>query len=502
MADLPVARAAGRLDDLDAIGRCWARDHTLWADDPTEISDRLGWLDAADRAAEHLDDLRAFAGEVRGAGFTRVVWCGMGGSSLFPLVLAAAFAGPDGIALEVLDTSHPGAVARATAGALDTTLFAYASKSGSTVETRSHLAHCWDALPDPAHHVAVTDAGSSLDTLATERGFRRVFHAQPDVGGRFSALTHFGLVPAALLGVDLDLLVDGARAMLEQCRARNVGANPGATLAAFLGGHAASRCDKCTLDLRADLGPFGAWLEQLVAESTGKHGVGILPVDGEPLGPPGVYGDDRAFVRDVPSTATEALADAGHPLFTVEPDGAGVGALGAEVARWELAVALTGVLLRINPFDQPDVETAKRAAARALETGPLDVPVGRPGHVLDRLRPGDYVAIQAYLDPADPALGGLQRARVAIRDRRRVATTLGLGPRYLHSTGQLHKGGPDSGVFLQVLDETAGDVAVPGTGHGFAALLRAQADGDHAALAERGRRVVRVALDDLVALGA
>jgi len=328
-----------------------------------------------------------------------------------------------------------------------------------------------------------------------------VFHAQPDVGGRFSALTHFGLVPAALLDADLGALLDGARAMSERCHARNVGANPGATLAAFLGGHAASRRDKCTLVLRAGLGPFGAWLEQLVAESTGKRGVGILPVDGEPLGPPGLYGIDRTFVRDAPSPATDALAAAGHPVATIEPEGAGAAALGAEVARWEHAVALTGALMRINPFDQPDVETAKQAARRSLDGGPLDVPVGRPSHVLDRLHPGDYVAIQAYLDPADPALGGLQRARVAIRDRHHVATTLGLGPRYLHSTGQLHKGGPDSGVFLQVLDDTAAsaDVPVPGTDHGFAALLRAQADGDHTALAERGRRVVRVHLDDTAA---
>ena len=511
MGDLheAVDEAVEELRRRDAIRRMWKRDHTLWAPEPTEIENRLGWLDEPDEIQRSTDTLREFTGQARADGLRHVVWCGMGGSSLFPLVLTEAF-GPTtgGCTLEVLDTSHPAPLLRVLEGDVEHTLFCFASKSGGTIETRSQLDLFWDRVARPDQFVVVTDEGSALDDLARERSFRARFHANPDIGGRYSALSHFGMVPAALLGLATDDVLGGARDMLDACRATDPAENPAAVLAAFIGGHARAGRWHCTLHTPPELGPFGAWLEQLVAESTGKHGVGILPVDGEPLGAPGVYRGTRTFVaydevgelRDT----LQALRDAGQPVALLDRDGQSpLRRLGAEVVRWEIATALAGALLGINPFDQPDVEAAKKAAGAALAGDPpAHEPEDTPdlaGLVTATAETGSYVAIQAYLDPEDPRLATLERARVSLRDAARVTTTLGLGPRYLHSTGQLHKGGPAGALFVQVLDNDPPDLAVPGRAFSFAQLLRAQADGDRAALSARRARVLRVDADDLAA---
>ncbi len=485
-------------DDLverHAVARLLARDHTLWAGSPTEITDRLGWLDEPGRMRDRVAELRGVAVAARDGGARRAVWCGMGGSSLFPLVLREAFGvAPDGLDLKVLDTSHPAAVARAAAGApRDETLWCVASKSGGTIETRSHLDFFSDLDPDPSHFLAVTDAGSGLDLVASERGFRAAFHANPEIGGRFSALSHFGLVPAALLGVDVASILDSAEDAGAESGSESA---PALRLAAFLGACALAGRDKCTLVLPAEMAAFALWLEQLVAESTGKSGAGILPVVGEPLGGPDVYGDDRVFVVYGDDPALDALAAAGHPVVRLGPITPGT--LGAEVYRWEVAVSLACALLGVNPFDQPDVEAAKRAAGESLAGGGSEIPTATARSALGALGEGGYVSIQAFVDPEAEEVASLARARVALRDRLRVPVTLDIGPRYLHSTGQLHKGGPAGGVFLQVVDPGNDDVPVPGRDFTFGALLTAQADGDYTALASLGRPVARVTIEDLL----
>jgi hypothetical protein len=346
----------------------------------------------------------------------------------------------------------------------------------------------------------VTDAGSALDKTARADGFRAVFNAKPDIGGRYSALSHFGMLPAAILGLDLAAILRGAVQMVEDCRED---AGPAFTLAAALGAGVRVGRDKLTIGA---WGPFGDWVEQLVAESTGKHGTGILPVVREPFAEPGRYGSDRIFAAYDPERGRAAGAAAGQPLVelgTAAIDGGG-GGLGAEVVRWEIAIALAGALLGINPFDQPDVEAAKHAAAEVLDQGVPELPVTSVTDALATVEPGDYVAIQAFVDPASSNLERFESARVAIRDRLKVATTLATGPRYLHSTGQLHKGGPPSGVFLQVLDVGGPDdrdVAIPDRPFTFGELISAQAAGDDAALRARGRRVFRVRASDLAAYG-
>jgi transaldolase / glucose-6-phosphate isomerase len=399
----------------------------------------------------------------------------------------------------VLDSSHPAAVARiADTVPLDRTLFCFASKSGGTLETQSHLDYFSTRVAKPSQLVAVTDAGSALDSRAREHGFRAVFNANPDIGGRYSALSHFGMLPAALLGLDVAAILRGAVQMVERCaNAKQSDAAPATSLAAAAGAGVTTGRDKLTIGAWS---PFGDWVEQLVAESTGKHGTGILPVVREPLAAPDHYGADRLFVAYGPDGALAALGDSGRPVIDLGNGGVdgGGAALGAEVVRWEIAIALAGALLGINPFDQPDVEAAKHAARTVLDGALPDLPVTAVADALATVKPGDYVAIQAFVDPQSSNLGRFQTARMAVRDRFRVATTLAVGPRYLHSTGQLHKGGPPSGVFLQVLDVEHGrDVEIPGRPFTFGDLVRAQAAGDYLALQERDRRVFRVRADDL-----
>jgi transaldolase/glucose-6-phosphate isomerase len=500
-----LAAAETELGERTAVARLYARDHTLWQDDPTEISNRLGWLDEPHRMQGETDTLLAFARDLEADRIDHVVWCGMGGSSLFPELLAAtASAGTvqarPGPTFTVLDSSHPAAVARVAATVpLDRTLFCFASKSGGTLETQCHLDFFSTKVAGPKQLAAVTDAGSALDTRARQEGFRAVFNANPDIGGRYSALSHFGMLPAALLGIDIAAILRGAVQMLEQCG--NADGSPGAALAAALGAGVKAGHDKLTINA---WGPFGDWVEQLVAESTGKHDTGILPVVREPLAAPDHYGTDRLFVTYGLDGSVSSLRDSGRPLVdlgSVAIDGGGA-ALGAEVVRWEVAIALAGALMGINPFDQPDVEAAKKAARTVLADGLPDIPVTAVADALAPVKAGDYVAVQAFVDPASSNLDRFQTARIAIRDRFKVATTLAVGPRYQHSTGQFHKGGPPSGVFLQVLDVNdadgrASDLAIPTRAFSFGDLIKAEAAGDYLALHDRGRRVFRVRADDL-----
>jgi glucose-6-phosphate isomerase len=502
LGDLNEA-VGSRLDRLaDVVARIWDRDHTVWSDDPREIDDRLGWLDAPERGRSRLDDLRGFVEEVSGWGLTHAVLLGMGGSSLAPEVFRlVAGVAPGMLDLRVLDSTHPDAVAAVERDVpLDRTLFIVSSKSGTTVETRSHMAYFLDLVGDPARFVAITDPGSPLEHAATEAGFLWVFGAPPDVGGRYSALTEFGLVPAALIGAELDAMLREAAAAAEACGpAVPPAENPGALLGAILGEAALAGRDKCTItaegsappgDVRGGPLQLGAWIEQLLAESTGKEGRGILPVDLEPSGPPEAYGEDRLFL------ALQATPDLG-PYVSLEGDGPEH--LGRSMFLLEFATAVAGNVLGIHPFNQPDVQSAKDRTAELLRSADLpDEPPGDLDELLGSVRPGDYAAIQAFAAPSNETLHQLQDARARIRDRLRVATTLGWGPRYLHSTGQYHKGGPNTGVFIQVLEEPKEDRPVPGQDFTFGRLIAAQAAGDLAALRQRGRRAARVPRETLL----
>jgi hypothetical protein len=432
----------------------------------------------------------------------------------------------------VLDTTDPAAI-RAVDAAIDpgASLFLVASKSGGTVETLSHMAHYWEVvngagIAEPgAHFVAITDPATSLAATARERGFRRVFENPPDIGGRYSALSYFGLVPAALIGVDLGSFLGRAAAMLAQCGASTHPAlNGGLVLGSVMGALADVGRDKVTILAPQRIAAFSLWAEQLIAESTGKEGKGLIPVGAEPIGDPSVYGGDRLFVAlrlgaDAGFDASvAALRDAGQPVVTLEL--ADVDDLGAEFLRWEFATAVAGAHLGIDPFDEPNVQESKDNTRRLLEvveregslpaTEPpaltdsgIDVygaeaqsgdAAGAVRRVLEAASPGDYVALLAYVTPTAGNEADLQRLRTAIRDRSRLATTLGFGPRYLHSTGQLHKGGPNTGIYLQITAADAVDVPIPGAPYGFSTLKHAQAQGDLESLGSHRRRVLRLHL--------
>ncbi len=497
----PWTAALARLRDSDAVRRIWERDHTVFGDDPDEVVDRLGWLRAPADAQEQWPHWALVADEiVDGASdrelgsITDVVVLGMGGSSLFPEVLARTFESGDGFPdITVLDSTHPDAIARVSA-ALDPehTLVVVASKSGSTIETRSHLEHFWARSPIGRRFVAVTDPGSGLEELARERGFRAVLHGDPEIGGRFAAMSAFGMVPASLMGLDATTLLDTAEETLELL-GPDVPADehPGAQLGALIAVAAAAGRDKLTFHLDERIESFGGWLEQLIAESTGKRGVGILPVLGDGIDAADPAGRIHVLIGD---TGIDPAAIDGPwvALQIEEPED-----LGAQVVLWEFATAVAGIVLGINPFDQPDVEAAKRAA-RGLLSGDAAAPAGESTltEAVAALTPGDALVIAAFVDPAlQPELDAARRALSA---RAGVAATLGIGPRFLHSTGQLHKGGADRHVVVQVLDTPAADVAIPGQDFTFGQLLRAQADGDMAALSAAGKRVFRVPLAELL----
>ena len=533
------ANVAARLQAWEDSGfarRLWAKDHTLWS--PTllpEITDRLGWLDLPTAMTDQTVASTDLAYALKAAGMRHIVLLGMGGSSLAPEVFQRTCGNAAGYpALIVLDSTHPGAVAVVDAAIdLRTTTFLVSSKSGTTTETLSLFRYFWrrvaqrSARPG-AHFVAITDPDTPLVRLAHERGFRHVFLAPPDVGGRYSALTVFGLVPAALIGVDIRGVLDCARHMAEavgpRVRCRD---NPGLRLGAALGEFTLAGRDKVTLVVPRSLAGLPSWIEQLIAESTGKDGKGIVPVVDEPAGAAGAYGRDRVFVHVCMTgeatpdldASMRALEAAGHPVMRTEL--ADKTDIGQEFFRWEVAVAAAGAVLGIHPFNQPDVQLAKDLAQQAMQKDggatppdpgktamPDEVAVDRRDTLVGTLRawlatvrPGDYVGVQAYLAPSSATTAALDAMRQALRDRLRVATTLGYGPRFLHSTGQLHKGGPNTGLFLQIVDDPPHDLAVPETTYTFGALIRAQALGDLAALHRRGRRLVPVNLGRDVAGG-
>lgn len=524
---VPIARALGEraqaraeeFADTDVIERIWARDHTVWKPAPTEIADRLGWLDVHEEMIDAVDDLVAFAGEVMREGYTTAVVLGMGGSSLAPRVLATAFGGQSrglGVGLDlgldviVLDSTVPDAIRAVEARApLGRTLFIASSKSGTTLESAALLDYFWEREPDGRHFVAITDEGTALEVLARERYFRRVFVNRADIGGRFSALSYVGLVPAALLGLDLLRLLQGARHMADVCQAESQPMlNPGAQLGILIGEAARLGHDALTLRVEDGIGRFGAWLEQLIAESTGKEGRGILPVCEEPIGPPEAYGDSRFFMAiggQREAQTLDALADGGRlPVASYSPGDAY--RLGGEFFRWELAVAVAGRVLGINPFDQPDVEATKRATSRLLQRA--DAPPAAPalGDLLAHLErseddePAEYVSIHAYLPRTRATDTRLSRIRAGLRNRYRLPTTVEYGPSLLHSTGQYHKGGRRRGAFVQITERDPAPLAIPGRDYDFGTLARAQAEGDRQALEARGRFVARASLDDLEAI--
>jgi transaldolase/glucose-6-phosphate isomerase len=483
----------------DAARRLWARDSSLWGPGEDDPAERLGWLDVAAEMAVQRARLERFAAGEVARGIETVVLLGMGGSSLAPEVFARSFGPVPGYPqLVVLDSTHPAHVAAVTQGLdLDTCLWLVSSKSGGTVETLSLYRHFRSLVDDGSKFVAITDPGSSLEKLAEAEDFRACWLSRPDVGGRYSALTHFGLVPAALVGAPLDLLLAGASEMAEQCSASVPGErNPGVVIGAALGQQAAAGRDKLTWLISDELAAFGDWVEQLIAESTGKNGKGIAPIVGEPRPRSGRYGDDRVFAHlrlagDSSNDVFAAgLAAAGHPVVTV--DVARIEDLGAEMFRWEFVTAIASAVLGINAFDQPDVESAKRAGRAALASQEaIDWPVDDPAQLFEGSRPGDLAALLLFAPPGAAAAAALETGRRRLLDELGVATSVGIGPRYLHSTGQLHKGGPKRVRALVVLDPPAEDVPIPGTGHGFARLVTAQAYGDAVALEEAGKLVAR-----------
>jgi transaldolase/glucose-6-phosphate isomerase len=451
----------------ELIEAIWERDATAWTGG--NEAHWLGWLDEPLHVQEQLDEIRRFAESVRDE-VDAVVLCGMGGSSLAPEVLRRTF-GVDWF--HVLDTTHPKAI-RALQEQLDLerTLFVSSSKSGSTLETRSHTDYFWAKTGERGElFAAITDPGSELEHVARERGFRAVFAGEPSIGGRYSALSPFGIVPAVLMGVDAQRLLHSAQEMREACTSGD--GNPGYELGRQFGDGWLLGQDKICIESAHEEWDFGLWAEQLVAESTGKHGKGLIPAPGQPVaGRP-----DRQ----------RAVVELGEPY-----------ALGAEFFRWEFAIAVAGAFLQINPFDQPDVQVAKDKTNEVLATGkePKLELEGSIEELLGEAREGDYFCIQAFLEPCpenDRVIGEI----AARAEATGILVTHGYGPRYMHSTGQLHKGGPNTGLFLQVIDDPGEELPIPGKPFGFRRLIRAQAAGDFDTLKERGRRVARVRLEDL-----
>jgi len=511
--------AVAKLQKEEAPRRLWAKDPTLWTKDAAagkEIVERLGWLNVPEKMEGDLARLRSVAKEARG--YSDVVQLGMGGSSLCPDVLRHTFGHVRGYpALHVLDTTDPGTILslRSRIDPADT-LFIVASKSGSTLETLSHYAYFREqvvkaGVKQPGRNfAAITDPGSSLEKLAKDDGFRWIFPNPPDIGGRYSALSYFGLVPGAVAGIDVGELLERATEMAHSCDASvPVDKNPGVWLGAVFGSLARLGRDKLTLVVTPKVRTFGYWLEQLIAESTGKQGTGIVPVEGEPVGKPAVYGDDRLFVHmrmdsDPDDARVRALEKAGQPVVTLtlrdKLD------LGGEFLRWEIATAVAGSLLGIDAFDQPNVQESKDNTKKVLDawrkSGRLPaaetVPASDAGKavaaVLRKARKHAYVAFMSYTAMTPGSERAASRLREAVRGKTKFATTWGYGPRFLHSTGQLHKGGPKTGVFVQIVQEDARDAPIPGQPFSFSTLKQAQALGDYRSLTSRGYPVARITL--------
>ena len=527
------------------VERIRQKDYTLWKPEPKDITDRLGWLESPRAMMGRLSEIEEVVAGIRADGYTFALLLGMGGSSLAPEVFRRVFGVADGfLDLAVLDSTDPGAVLD-YAGRLDLkrTLFIVSTKSGGTVETFSFLRYFYNLATENLgaeeagrHFIAITDPGSALADIAGTRRFRHTFLNDPEIGGRYSALSFFGLFPAALIGMDVKRLLERAVAEKEgEFSCGNTEERGGAFLGALLGELAKRGRDKLTLLFSPQIAAFGDWIEQLIAESTGKEGKGILPVVGEPLGPLDVYGSDRVFVSlrigddRTGEEGLRTLAAAGHPVVDLRIvdryD------LGGQCFFWEMATVAIGWELAINPFDQPDVEAAKVVARRMIaeyrEKGAMpdetpafkvpgiavygDVTSGTPGAALDEFMgkavPGAYAAIQAYLRPCRETAAALARLRLRLRERFRIAVTVGYGPRFLHSTGQLHKGDAGRGLFIQLTADDLRDAPIPdelgqtASALSFGVLKAAQAFGDRQALLDAGRRVLRLHLHDDVVDG-
>jgi transaldolase/glucose-6-phosphate isomerase len=452
------------MNPSELVERIWSRDPAVWTG--SDEARWLGWLDEPWRMGEAAPALTELAESLAGR-FDTVVLLGMGGSSLAPEVIRRTFARDR---LHVLDTTHPRAIRELESKLeLARTLFVSASKSGSTLETRSHTDYFWKRSPHGEQWVAITDPGSALEKIARERNFAAVFPGEPSIGGRYSALSPFGMVPAALVGVDVALLLERAQEMADACRLAD--GNPGLELGLALGeGWLEGRDKICIAETP---GGFGLWAEQLLAESTGKQGKGLVPAPGEPAGGPD---------RQAQAVRESAELDLGREFF-----------------RWEFATAVAGSILGINPFNQPDVQSAKDRTGQILASGedPLVEPVGSAEELFAQANEGDYVCLQAFVNPTPEAETKLALLAERARQATGCVVTHGFGPRYLHSTGQLHKGGPPTGLFLQIVDSTGDEIDIPGRPFGFGKLIRAQAAGDFASLQERGRRVARLRLEDV-----
>jgi glucose-6-phosphate isomerase len=515
-----AAALADRLLHDKVVERIWKRDPSTWraapgSDDERSIATRLGWLDIGETMPQHLPRLEALRDEIRDEGIDAVYLLGMGGSSLCAEVLRSVFGRAEGYPeLTVLDTTDELTLTNAAARmSPERTLFIVASKSGGTVEVASMERYFWQVMSSALsgdagrHFIAVTDPGTALEDLARSRGYRATFTNPADIGGRFSALSLFGLVPAALIGAPVDALLSGGTVMAEGCQQHNH-ANAGLELGAFMGAAAIEGRDKLTVALAPSFASLGLWIEQLVAESTGKHGKGLLPIVDEPLGRPDEYGNDRAFV----SIASEsdaadeeklrALEEAGFPVLrlSIRHDG-----LGAEFFRWEFATAVAGAALGINPFDEPNVSEAKEktkalladyASRGTFGDTPAPASAALAREAVQAIRPGDYVAFLSYLPGESRVEETVAEIRTAIRSRTRAASTFGLGPRYLHSTGQYHKGGPNTCVAVVLTADDDTETPIPEAGYSFSVLKRAQALGDVQALEAHGRRVLRLHFAD------
>jgi transaldolase/glucose-6-phosphate isomerase len=547
-----IDAALTRADAEHYEQRVWKKDPALWKPNPAdqhEIVDRLGWLTVMDQMRDALPRLHELRDDVRAAGFTHAVLLGMGGSSLAPEVLRETFGFTSGQPdLLVLDSTDPATILQVE-GTIDLahTLFIVASKSGGTIETLSQFKYFYEKVSAVAadgagaHFIAITDAGTKLDTLAQQMKFRQIFRNPADIGGRYSALSFFGLVPASIIGLDIEQLLDRADTMAQCCHASGPARdNPGLWLGAVMGTLANVKRDKVTFVVSPPIRTFGVWLEQLLAESTGKEGKGVLPVEGEALGAPDVYGDDRIFaylrtdegVDPAQDEAVARLEQAGQPVIRLslkDPYD-----LGGEFFRWEFSTAIAGAILGINAFDQPNVQESKDNTDRilqgyqqqkalpepapVLQTESRNVSIVANGQLEGKLRaavslqaaleayarmagPGDYIALLAYIQSTAEIVAALQRIRLRLRDARRVATTLGFGPRFQHSTGQLHKGGSNTGVFIQIVAKDHADVAIPDAPYSFSVLKAAQALGDLQSLEAHERRVIRVDLGDDITAG-
>jgi glucose-6-phosphate isomerase len=536
-ADL-VSKSARILSEERIIGRIWEKDHTVWRNDPAEISNRLGWLDCIEVTKKSFDEISSFVEEIRKEGFADALLMGMGGSSLAPEVFRLTFGVKKGyLDLHVLDSTHPDAILDYRKK-LDPnkTLYIVSTKSGGTVETMSFMKYFFTSISKKLgtekasrHFIAITDPGSGLEEIAKKLNFRKIFLNDPDIGGRFSALSLFGIIPAALIGVDINKLFEATSKMITECKHPEVSKNSGAKLGGIIGALAKEGVDKLSLIHSPQLKYLGGWLEQLIAESTGKDGKGILPVDLEPNVPVSEYVKDRVFVYlklagdNFFDKKVGEIKAAGFPFIELEIKN--IYQLGAEFFRWEFATAIAGFVLDVQPFDQPNVESAKIAARAMMKEYQLkgklpelkptfdsggikvfsDLKVDNLNGIfstfLSDVKTGqNYVAIQAYLKPDEKTWQQLQELRLKILQKYKVATTLGYGPRFLHSTGQLHKGDFGNGFFIQFVSDVQNDVAIPEeagsdkSSISFETLIKAQALGDRQALIDNKRKVLTIDL--------